>query len=67
MFPVSWTISVKGPKSKSMARNLIDKDGVRKTYGLAKDDNYVGAVMSGLGDVLNAGMVTIPIQYIKRT
>lgn len=51
-----------------MARkNLIDKDGVRKTYGLAKDDNYVGAVMSGLGDVLNAGMVTIPIQYIKRT
>lgn len=48
-------------------KGLIDKDGVRKTYGLAKDDNYVGAVMSGLGDVLNAGMVTIPIQYIKRT
>ena len=66
MFPVSWTISVKGPKSKSMARkNLIDKDGVRKTYGLAKDDNYVGAVMSGLGDVLNAGMVTIPIARLK--
>ena len=23
--------------------NLIDKDGIRKTYGLAKDGNYAGA------------------------
>ena len=45
--------------------NLIDKDGVRKTYGLAKDGNYAGAVMSGLGDVLNAGMVTMPIARLR--
>lgn len=32
---------------------------------MAKDDNYVGAVMSGLGDVLNAGIVTIPIARLK--
>lgn len=37
--------------------NLADKEGVRKTYGLIKDGNYAGAAMSGLGDVLNAGMV----------
>lgn len=36
--------------------NLVDKDGVRKTYGLIKDGNYAGAAMSGLGDALNAGM-----------
>ena len=36
--------------------NLVDKNGVRKTYRLAKDGNYAGAVMSGLGDLLNAGM-----------
>lgn len=46
--------------------NLMDKDGVRKTYGLAKGDNYVGAVMSGLGDALNAGMVVKPIYTVGK-
>ena len=46
--------------------NLIDKDGVRKTYGLANDGNYAGAVMSGLGDVLNAGMVAGPAYTIGK-
>lgn len=46
--------------------NLIDKDGVRKTYGLAKDGNYAGAVMSGLGDVLNAGMVAGPAYIVGK-
>lgn len=46
--------------------NLIDKDGVRKTYGLAKDGNYSGAVMSGLGDVLNTGMVAGPVYTVGK-
>lgn len=46
--------------------NLIDKDGVRKTYGLAKDGNYAGAVMSGLGDVLNTGMVAGPAYTVGK-
>lgn len=40
--------------------NLVDRDGVRKTYGLAKEGNYAGAVMSGLGDALNVGMAVGP-------
>jgi GH24 family phage-related lysozyme (muramidase) len=44
--------------------NLMDKDGVRKTYGLVKDGNYAGAAMSGLGDALNAGMATSPISHL---
>lgn len=46
--------------------NLIDKDGIRKTYGLAKDGNYAGAVMSGLGDVLNAGMAAGPAYTVGK-
>nr|DAG91838.1 MAG TPA: Lysozyme [Crassvirales sp.] len=46
--------------------NLIDKDGVRKTYGLVNDGNYAGAVMSGLGDALNAGMIAGPIYAINK-
>lgn len=46
--------------------NLIDKDGVRKTYGLAKDGNYAGAVMSGLGDVLNAGIAAVSAYTIGK-
>ena len=41
--------------------NLMDKDGVRKTYGLVKNGNYAGAVMSGFGDALNAGIAAGPI------
>ena len=44
--------------------NLMDKDGVRKTYGLVKDGNYAGAVMSGFGDALNAGMAAGPISHL---
>ena len=40
--------------------NLVDKDGVRKTYSLAKEGNYAGAAMSGLGDALNVGMAVGP-------
>lgn len=46
--------------------NLVDKDGVRKTYGLIKDGNYAGAAMSGLGDVLNAGMMAGPTYTVGK-
>ena len=50
--------------------NLVDKNGVRKTYRLAKDGNYTGAIMSGLGDLLNAGMAISGINklaFLKNT
>lgn len=46
--------------------NLIDKDGARKTYGLAKNGNYAGAAMSGLGDAINAGMAAKPIYTVGK-
>ena len=46
--------------------NLVDKDGVRKTYGLVKDGNYAGAAMSGLGDALNAGMLAAPAYTVGK-
>ncbi len=46
--------------------NLVDRDGVRKTYDLAKEGNYAGAAMSGLGDALNMGMAAGPtVAFIK--
>lgn len=44
--------------------NLVDNNGVRKTYRLAKDGDYAGAVMSGLGDLLNAGMAVAGINKL---
>ena len=46
--------------------NLVDKDGVRKTYSLAKEGNYAGAAMSGLGDALNVGMVARPTYKVGK-
>ena len=46
--------------------NLVDKDGVRKTYSLAKEGNYAGAAMSGLGDALNVGMVAGPTYKVGK-
>ena len=50
--------------------NLVDNNGVRKTYRLAKEGNYAGAVMSGLGDLLNTGMAISGINklaFLKNT
>ena len=38
------------------AYDLLSKNGVQKTYNLAKQDNWLGAAKSAAGDVLNLGM-----------
>jgi hypothetical protein len=36
--------------------NLLNEDGVRKTYKYINNGDYGNAAVSGLGDILNAGM-----------
>ena len=38
------------------AYDLLSKNGVQKTYNLAKQGNWLGAVKSAAGDALNLGM-----------
>lgn len=38
------------------AYNLLSKNGIQKTYNLAKQDNWLGATKSAAGDALNLGM-----------
>ena len=38
------------------AYDLLSKNGVQKTYNLAKQGNWLGAVKSATGDALNLGM-----------
>ena len=44
--------------------NLANKDGVRKTWNLASQGQYGRAALSGLGDLLNAGMAAEGISHI---
>ena len=44
--------------------NLANKDGVRKTWNLASQGQYSRAALSGLGDLLNAGMAAEGISHI---
>ena len=44
--------------------NLANEDGVRKTWNLASQRQYGRASLSGLGDLLNAGMAAEGISHI---
>lgn len=45
--------------------NLSSDHGIRRTVNLAKNGQYGNAVLSGLGDLLDASMLTYGGRYIK--